>query len=57
MNKLGQAQFFGVLFAVVGFIMAIYLTKSMGASLFWKIITIIACTIAGYMIPTIAGNN
>ena len=57
MKNKAQAEIFGVLFAVIGFFMGYFMTKTMEPGLFWTIITIGCCTVAGYAIPTMVGNK
>ena len=57
MNKLGQAQLFGIVFAIIGAIMAFVMVKSMGAGIFISIITVICCAVVGYMIPVAVGSR
>jgi len=56
MNKLGQAEIFGILFAIIGAVMGFVMAKSMGAGLFVRMITVLCCALAGYFIPVAAGR-
>jgi uncharacterized membrane-anchored protein len=56
MNKLGQAQLFAIVFALIGAVMGFIMAKSMGAGLFIRMITVLCCAGAGYFIPMAAGR-
>jgi len=57
MNNLGQAQIFGILFAVVGAIMGYTISGSMDGGLIIKFITTICCGLAGYFIPMAVSSS
>jgi len=57
MNIKGQAQVFGVIFGIIGFGMGYVMTKAMQPGIFWSIVTIICCSIVGYMIPVGVGDK
>lgn len=57
MNKTGQASSWGVIYAVICFIISIVITKLMHPGFFWKVITIVVVTIVGYVVGAKASGD
>lgn len=49
-KKAQELSIWGLLLGLVGLVIAVWITKLMEVPVFWKLLSIIACSILGYVI-------